>query len=106
MDEMKLTALLESVRQGEYTVEEAVEALKYWPSEMLDFACLDHHRWLRTGLPEAVYGENKSAEQISEILGKNTYDFERVPIDGHDLADNGGISTEFSLPEAVAGHDV
>lgn len=43
---------------------------KEWPAEKLGFACLDHHRALRTGLPEVIYGEGKSAEQIVAIFKK------------------------------------
>ena len=68
MDIHKLRELLEQVRTGECPVEDALGSLKHWPAEMLDFACLDHHRALRTGFPEVVYGENKSAEQIVSIL--------------------------------------
>jgi NCAIR mutase (PurE)-related protein len=42
--------------------------LKHWPAESIEFACLDHHRSLRTGFPEVVYGEDKSAEQIAAIM--------------------------------------
>ncbi len=70
MDEGKLTELLDSVRRGSREVAEVVEILKGWPAERLGFACLDHHRALRTGLPEVIYGEGKSAEQIGAIFGK------------------------------------
>ncbi len=70
MDETKLAALLHEVKGGALSVEAAVAKLKHWPAEMLDFARLDHHRTLRTGLPEVVFGENKSAEQIGAILAR------------------------------------
>lgn len=68
MDEVKLRKLLEQVREGQCGVQDAVAALKHWPSDMIGFARLDHHRSLRTGFPEVVYGENKTAEQIATIL--------------------------------------
>lgn len=70
MDEKQLRALLAQVAQGERGVDDAVQALKHWPAEMLGCAHLDHHRRFRTGLPEVVYGENKSAGQIVAILHK------------------------------------
>jgi pyridinium-3,5-biscarboxylic acid mononucleotide synthase len=70
MDSLKLRELLENLRGGGCSVEEAMAALKHWPAENLGFACLDHHRPLRTGFPEVVYGENKSAAQITAILEK------------------------------------
>ncbi len=68
MDEKKLQKLLEQVRDGACEISEAMKLMKHWPSESMDFACLDHHRALRTGFPEVVYGEDKSAEQIASIM--------------------------------------
>ena len=67
MDEKNLKILLEKVREGSCDIAEAIKQMKHWPSEGMDFACLDHHRALRTGFPEIVYGEDKSAEQIAAI---------------------------------------
>ena len=68
MDEKYLKKLLEKVRNGSCDIAEAIKHLKHWPSEAMNFACLDHHRALRTGFPEVVYGEDKNAGQISAIL--------------------------------------
>jgi NCAIR mutase (PurE)-related protein len=68
MDEKHLKKLLEKVRQGSCDIAEAIKQMKHWPSETMDFACLDHHRALRTGFPEVVYGEDKSADQIMVIM--------------------------------------
>jgi len=68
MNEPCLTKLLEQVRTGTVDVAQALEQLRHWPVEVLDSARLDHHRVLRTGLPEAVFGENKTADQLVEIL--------------------------------------
>jgi NCAIR mutase (PurE)-related protein len=68
MDENNLRKLLEKVREGSCDIAEAVKQMKHWPSETMDFACIDHQRALRTGFPEVVYGEDKSAEQIGAIM--------------------------------------
>jgi pyridinium-3,5-biscarboxylic acid mononucleotide synthase len=68
MDEKSLKRLLEKVRNGSCEIAEALEKMKHWPAETLDFACVDHHRTLRTGFPEVIYGEDKSAEQIAAIM--------------------------------------
>jgi len=68
MEEKNLKKLLEKVRDGSCEIAEALEKMKHWPAETLDFACVDHHRALRTGFPEVVYGEDKSAEQIADIM--------------------------------------
>jgi len=70
MDEKKLHELLEQVSCGVCTAADALAELKNFPAEMLSCAHLDHHRRLRTGVPEVVYGENKTAGQIADILRK------------------------------------
>ncbi|MBU0728663.1 MAG: nickel pincer cofactor biosynthesis protein LarB [Proteobacteria bacterium] len=68
MDEAKLKEILEAVRAGGLSVEQGFKSLKHLPSESLEFACIDHHRRIRTGMPEVVFGENKTAEQIAGIM--------------------------------------
>ena len=68
MDPRHLKALLERVRRGEIEVDEAAERLKALPYEDLGFANVDHHRALRRGFPEAVFGAGKSPEQVAAIV--------------------------------------
>ncbi len=70
MDEKKMQELLVKVSRGTCTVADALAELKNFPVEMLSCAHLDHHRRLRTGVPEVVYGESKTAGQIADILKK------------------------------------
>ncbi len=70
MNAEELRAVLVEVAQGGRTVDEAMATLKHWPGEQLGCAHLDHHRTLRTGFPEVVFGENKSADQLIAILEK------------------------------------
>lgn len=58
------------VRERELSIDGAIDILKGWPSEVIDGACLDHHRQLRTEIPEVIYGENKTASQIVEIASR------------------------------------
>lgn len=67
MDHDTLKALLIDIQKGLVPVNKGLEILKDFPSEQLDGACLDHQRHLRTGLPEVIYGESKTAEQIIAI---------------------------------------
>lgn len=60
--------LLERVRDGGVTPEEALTALKKEPFEDLGYAKVDHHRNLRQGAPEVIYGAGKTPEQIIGIL--------------------------------------
>ena len=64
-----LKALLESVATGTASVEEAAQRLKEGPlrQDEMAFATLDHHRHLRQGLAEVVYGEGKTLEEILQI---------------------------------------
>jgi NCAIR mutase (PurE)-related protein len=68
MDRKHLNALLESVANGKLSVDKAAERLSHLGYEDIDFAHIDHHRSLRKGFPEVIYGEGKSAEQIVGIL--------------------------------------
>jgi pyridinium-3,5-biscarboxylic acid mononucleotide synthase len=70
MDEPGLLRLLADVRSGACTPDEAVHQLRRLPFADLGFAKVDHHRSLRQGLPEAVYGQGKSPEQCSAIVGE------------------------------------
>ena len=67
MDQTELLHLLSCVKQGQCSVEDAVSRLQYLPSEVVVDACIDHHRTFRTGIPEVIYGESKTAEQIAAI---------------------------------------
>ncbi len=70
MDEPVLLRLLADVRSGACTPDEAVFRLRRLPFADLGFAKVDHHRGLRQGLPEAVYGQGKTPEQCSAIVGE------------------------------------
>lgn len=64
-----LQQLLKAVARGEITPDQALESLKSLPYESVgDFAQIDHHRMLRTGFPEVVWGQGKKPEQILEIF--------------------------------------
>jgi hypothetical protein len=64
-----LHSLLASVAAGEITPDTALEKLKHFAFEPLsDFAKIDHHRTLRTGFPEVVWGPGKTPDQIAQII--------------------------------------
>ena len=68
MDEGALRGLLDDVRAGALTADEAVARLRRLPFADLGFAKVDHHRQLRQGLPEAVYAPGKTTLQCAEIV--------------------------------------
>lgn len=57
---MKTKELLEAVRDGSVSIEQAMEQLKTLPYENLGYARLDHHRELRTGFPEVIFSQGKT----------------------------------------------
>lgn len=59
--------LLEQVASGKLAPEKALDALSFQPSESLEFATIDHHRALRQGFPEVIFGEGKTDDQIVSI---------------------------------------
>ena len=67
--------ILVSVKDNKISVVKALERLKHLPYENLDFARIDHHRHLRQGMPEVIYCEGKTVEQVvkitESILDKN-----------------------------------
>jgi NCAIR mutase (PurE)-related protein len=61
--------LLDAVAQGDLSPNAAYEKLKYLNYESVeDFARIDHHRALRTGFPEVIWGPGKTPEQIAQIM--------------------------------------
>jgi len=68
MDIETLSNLLNEVRSGQLSVKEAVERLKILPFERVDEILFDHHRQLRKGFPEVIYGPGKSRGQLVKII--------------------------------------
>lgn len=68
MDQPALRQLLDDVASGACPPDEAVLRLRRLPFADLGFARVDHHRHLRQGVPEAVYGPGKTPEQCAEIV--------------------------------------
>lgn len=67
MNRETLATLLDAVAQGQVTPAEAAERLAHLPVTDLDFARLDTHRELRTGLPEVIYCPGKTVEQVRAL---------------------------------------
>jgi NCAIR mutase (PurE)-related protein len=67
-DESSIRSLLERVARGACGVDEAVDALRSLPSAAIGDALVDHHRFLRTGTPEVVFGEGKARDQIERVM--------------------------------------
>ncbi len=70
VDEDALRRLLDAVQVGAVTTDDAVDRLRRLPYADLGFARVDHHRALRQGMVEAVYGPGKTPDQCAEIVAE------------------------------------
>jgi pyridinium-3,5-biscarboxylic acid mononucleotide synthase len=68
MNSQEILKLLMKVEQGKLTSKAAVERLKHMPFEDIGFAKVDHHRSLRQGYAEVVFGKGKTPAQVAEIV--------------------------------------
>ena len=68
MNVQKLERLLKNVKTGKISIDEAITHLKSLPFEDLGYARIDHHRSLRKGFPEVIWGEGKFPSQILSIM--------------------------------------
>src|SRR6187431_1431135 len=70
MDEGAIRRLLDAVRDGSLSADDAVAELRRLPFADLGFARVDHHRALRQGMAEAVYGPGKTPDQCVAIVAE------------------------------------
>jgi hypothetical protein len=68
MDHDSIEALLNEVREGRTGVDQALDRLRDLPFEDLGFAKIDHHRALRTGMPEVIFAAGKTTAQVASIF--------------------------------------
>lgn len=68
MDQKRLLKILEDYKNGQISSEEALSILKNLPFEDLGYARVDHHRQMRKGFPEVIFGTGKTPQQIRGIV--------------------------------------
>ena len=68
MNRLQIEALLKEVSEGRASVDDALGRLRDLPFEDLGFAKLDHHRSLRTGMPEVIFAAGKTTAQVATIF--------------------------------------
>ncbi len=68
MDNKQLKDLIAGIRSGQVSTEAALQSLKKLPFEDLGYAKVDHHRCLRNGVPEVIYCEGKTVDQVKGIV--------------------------------------
>src|SRR5260370_3284936 len=70
MNAESIRKLFEQVRKGKLAPDAAVERMRHLPFEDLGFAKVDHHRALRAGMPEVIFGERKTPSQVTQIFAR------------------------------------
>lgn len=103
MDKNTLTQLLEMVAGGQASVSDTVTKLTHLSFEDIDYAHIDHHRSLRKGFPEVIFGAGKTAPQIIGIMDRMV-DQESVVLVTRVEADKAQKVTKH-FPEAIFHQD-
>ncbi len=80
MNEKDIEKILQAVREGETTIERALDRLRHLPFEDLGFVKIDHHRALRQGFPEVIFARGKTPKQVAEIVRGNAAERNRRTI--------------------------
>ena len=70
MNAESIRKLFQQVRTGKVSPDQAVEQLRHLPFEDLGFAKVDHHRALRAGMPEVIFGERKTPAQMAQVFSR------------------------------------
>jgi NCAIR mutase (PurE)-related protein len=95
MTSQKIKRLLQDVRMGRKSVEEAMTALRHLPFEDIGFAKIDHHRALRCGVSEVIFCQGKTPEQVAEIS-------RRILREGHALLATRATPEHYAAVREVA----
>jgi len=100
MTEEQLRRILGEIRSGALSDDEALEKLRKLPFEDLGFANVDHHRTLRQGFPEVIFGAGKTPDQVARIVqsmlpGKHNILVTRSNVEQYDRVQKVEPSAEF-----------
>ncbi len=80
MNEDRLKELLLRISKGEVSVDEGLDRLKDLPYEDIGVALIDHHRSLRRGIPEVIFGEGKNVSEILSIMDRISRQGENIMV--------------------------
>jgi pyridinium-3,5-biscarboxylic acid mononucleotide synthase len=94
MDSAKLRKLLQDVRKGSITPDDAVARLRHMPFEDVGFAKIDHHRRVRSGMPEVIFSQGKTPAQVAKI-------FERMAAHGGNVLATRATAEHFRAVKKV-----
>lgn len=94
MDASTLRKLFQEVKNGRVSADEAVSRLRHLPFEDLGFAKVDHHRTLRLGLPEVIFSQGKTPQQVAGI-------FKRMAVHGQNVLATKATAEHFQAVRKV-----
>jgi NCAIR mutase (PurE)-related protein len=95
MDASNLRKLFQQVKNGRISPDEAVSRLRHMPFEDLGFAKVDHHRTLRMGLPEVIFSQGKTPQQVAGI-------FKRMAVHGGNVLATKAEPRHFQAVKKIA----
>ena len=98
MDQKRIKELLRKVKKGEVSVDAAVSRLRDFPFEDIDVACIDHHRSIRRGASEVIFGEGKEVEDILAIMDRMIAQEENILVTRLSLEKAGKIKKKYRDP--------
>ena len=99
IDDARLRELLTALQSGNLSVDETLERLRRFPYEDLGFAEIDHHRALRKGFPEVIFGQGKTDEQIAAIAERLLSQGDRLLVTRVDSSSYAALKE--GIPDAV-----
>ena len=99
MDKKNLREILERLSKGTISVDDTIEKLRHLPFEDIRFACIDHHRSLRRGVSEVIFGEGKDSEDIIAIMDSMVRQGENILVTR--LSSRKAESVKGRFPESV-----
>jgi NCAIR mutase (PurE)-related protein len=99
MDSDQLRSLFESVRSGAVDVDAAIDRMRHLPFEDLGYAKLDHHRSLRHGITEVIFGKGKTPEQVAAIARRLLEKSRNLLITRSESAAADGLRVDFPETE-------
>ena len=95
MNAESIRKLFAQVRAGKLSPDDAVQKLRHLPFEDLGFAKVDHHRALRVGMPEVIFGEGKTPAQVASI-------FKRLAKHGNNVLATRATKEQFAAVRKIA----
>ena len=99
MDIEKLRHLLQEVQAGQVNVDQALDRLRTLPFDDLEYARLDTHRALRKGLPEVVFCQGKTVEQVTGIMRRLWQHHDRIM--GTRASPEMAVAVQVELPQTL-----